>query len=84
MKVKAEVAALKEEGQRASISGDIWGENGIAMLAILLHWVSPDFKMQTRLAACVPFGDVSHTAENITKYTVESCPPLALRTLRLS
>ena len=76
--LKAEIAALKAEGQRFSISGDVWGENGISLFAILVHWVSPDFKMQTRLASCNPFSDASHTSDNIMQRTKKRLASLGI------
>ena len=51
------------------IVGDIWSENGIALLAVLLHYIDDTFKLCCRLVVCAPFSDVPHNGKNIRDYT---------------
>ena len=61
-----------------NLAGDIWSENGAALFAILLHWVGPDWKMQTRLLSCAPFSKLPHTSANISTFTKERLSSIGL------
>jgi len=45
------------------ISGDIWSEGDLALLAILQHHISPRFEMVEKVLAVIPFSDSSHSGE---------------------
>lgn len=67
--LELEIEELRQDKVLVSMSGDIWGENGISLFAVLLHWISPEWTLETRLAMCEPYSDVSHTADNIFNTT---------------
>lgn len=76
--LKADIKSLKSEGLRVSISGDIWGENGISLFAVLLHWITPDWVVETKLAICEPYGAISHTGDAIYKTTRDKLAELGV------
>lgn len=53
------------------IPGDIWSENGIALFAVILHYIDCDWVLHTRLGICKGLGAMAHTGENIKKLTYE-------------
>jgi hypothetical protein len=48
----------------ASISSDISGEDGKSLLALMVHLIDSNFKMQDILIFAKPFSKVAHTAIN--------------------
>ena len=63
--MKADITRLTAEAILVSVSGDIWGENGVSLFAVLVHWISPEWQLQSRLVCCEPYGKVAHTGDNI-------------------
>ncbi len=51
--------------------GDIWSENGIAIYAVMLHYIDSDWEIQARLAFAKGLEDLPHNGENIIKLTCE-------------
>jgi hypothetical protein len=49
--------------------GDIWSENGLSLLAVLVHFIDKDWEMNTRLAICKGMGTMAHTGDNIRYLT---------------
>ena len=48
-----------------ALAADIWGENGIALFAILAYWIDRNWVVQEKLILCKPFSDVSPISEII-------------------
>ena len=48
-----------------TISGDIWGENGISLLGVMLHWIDDEWEMQEYVIGAKPFSLMRHTGDNI-------------------
>ena len=71
--VKMDIKHLREEQISPSLSGDIWGENGIALLAILIYYITAQFEYKERVLICKGFSGVDHTFDHIRKYTVDGC-----------
>ncbi|KAK3247827.1 hypothetical protein CYMTET_42685 [Cymbomonas tetramitiformis] len=71
-KVKEFIFELLAEGVLPSIAGDIWSEGGVALLGILMYWLSDDGMIHERLLRCIPFSEVRHTADEIEKATKEA------------
>ena len=45
------------------ISGDIWSEDDIALLAILEHYINEDWELVENVLDVIPFSDEAHTGE---------------------
>jgi len=60
---------LFQDGLKPCISGDIWGENYVSLLAVMVHWIDGSWQLMKRLVICEPYGKVSHTGENILQTT---------------
>ena len=52
-----------------SLIGDIWSENGIAIFAIMVHFIDSEWKLNTRLALCKGLDKIAHTGDNIADIT---------------
>ena len=50
-------------------AGDIWSENGIAIFAVMVHFIDSDWKLNTRLAVCKGLDKITHTGNNIADIT---------------
>jgi hypothetical protein len=53
----------------SSYAGDIWSENGIAIFAIMVHFIDSDWKLNTRLALCKGLDKIAHTGDNFDNIT---------------
>jgi hypothetical protein len=53
----------------SSFAGDIWSENGIAIFAIMVHFIDSEWKLNTRLALCKGLDKIAHTGDNIEDIT---------------
>jgi hypothetical protein len=42
-----------------ALAAGIWGENGIALFAVLAYWIDNDWALQEKLTLCRSFSDVS-------------------------
>eukprot|EP00873_Tetraselmis_striata_P041503 jgi/Tetstr1/461767/TSEL_006855.t1 len=42
LQLKEEIEDLQKERLSVSLAADIWGENGISILAIMAYWITPD------------------------------------------
>ena len=56
---------MQAEELMVSISADIWGEDGKSLLALMVHLIDSNFKIQDILIFTKPFSKVAHTAVNI-------------------
>ncbi|KAK3236766.1 hypothetical protein CYMTET_53112 [Cymbomonas tetramitiformis] len=61
-----------------SISGDIWSEGGICIFGTLVYWLTPDFRLQEKLLAAIPFSDVRHTGPEILAATKKACAEMGV------
>jgi hypothetical protein len=61
--------ALFQDGLKPCIYGDIWGENFVSLLAVMVHWIDGSWQLMKRLVICEPYGKVSHTCDNILQTT---------------
>eukprot|EP00873_Tetraselmis_striata_P044475 jgi/Tetstr1/464739/TSEL_009486.t1 len=54
--LKEEIEDLHKERLPVSLAADIWGENGISILAIMAYWITPDFELKEKLLLAKPFS----------------------------
>ena len=52
-------------------AGDIWSENGIALLGVMGYWINRNFELQEDLLVIEGWGVDAHTRDNINKKTLE-------------
>ena len=52
-------------------AGDIWGENGISLFAVIVHFIHKDWILNTKLAMCKGMGFVTHTGDTIKEMPYE-------------
>jgi hypothetical protein len=76
--LRQSIAYLQKDGVEVCIAGDIWGENGISLLAIMGYWIDTDFVYQEKLLVCEPFSDVAHTGDEIERTTKEKLAKLGI------
>lgn len=58
---------------------DIWSENGIALLGVLLYfWEEGSTELAEMLVRAAPFGDVAHTADAIEAATKQALASLGV------
>ena len=50
-------------------SGDVWSENGVAIFAIIVHFIDAEFKLHNRLALCKGLNKIAHTGANLADIT---------------
>eukprot|EP00873_Tetraselmis_striata_P005658 jgi/Tetstr1/425922/TSEL_001597.t2 len=50
--LKEEIQDLQKEPLSVSLAADIWGENGISIVAIMAYWITPDFRAKGEAAPC--------------------------------
>ena len=50
-------------------AGDVWSENGVALFAILVHFIDADWKLHNRLALCKGLDQIAHTGANLADIT---------------
>jgi hypothetical protein len=53
----------------SSYVGDICSENGIAIFAIMVHFIDSEWKLNTRLALCKGLDTIAHIGDNIADIT---------------
>eukprot|EP00873_Tetraselmis_striata_P003694 jgi/Tetstr1/423958/TSEL_014569.t1 len=58
LQLKEEIEDLQKERLSVSLAADIWGENGISILAIMAYWITPDFELKEKLLLAKPFSQV--------------------------
>jgi hypothetical protein len=51
--------------------GDIWSENGVALFAVIVHYIDQDWIMHARLGICNGLKDLAHTGEVIRRLTYD-------------
>ena len=51
------------------IAGDIWGENGVSLFAMLAYFIDDDFALIELMVGMIPFSDVNHNGHNIAHTT---------------
>eukprot|EP00873_Tetraselmis_striata_P045687 jgi/Tetstr1/465951/TSEL_000914.t1 len=56
LQLKEEIEDLQKERLSVSLAADIWGENGISILAIMAYWITPDFELKEKLLLAKPFS----------------------------
>ena len=52
-------------------AGDIWSENGVALLGVMGYWIDRNFELQEKLLVIEGWGVDAHTGDNIKKKTLE-------------
>eukprot|EP00873_Tetraselmis_striata_P002573 jgi/Tetstr1/422837/TSEL_013628.t1 len=62
---KEEIEDLQKERLSVSLAADIWGENGISILAIMAYWITPYFELKEKLLLAKPFSQVEHNGKQI-------------------
>ncbi|KAK3277620.1 hypothetical protein CYMTET_14389 [Cymbomonas tetramitiformis] len=70
---RAKIFKLIAAGVSPSTAIDIWSENGIALLGILLYfWSAGANTVEELLVRAVPFGEIAHTGEEIDHATKDA------------
>jgi len=59
--IQDDIAMLRAESISIALAADIWGENGIALFAVLAYWIDGSWALHEKLILCKPFSDVSPT-----------------------
>jgi hypothetical protein len=49
--------------------GDVWSENGVAIFAIVVHFIDAEWKFHNRLALCKGLNKIAHTGANLADIT---------------
>ena len=52
-------------------AGDIWGESGISLFAVILHFIDKDWILSTKLGICKDMGLVAYVCDTIKEMTYE-------------
>ena len=63
--VRKEVVKLQADNIEPSFSTDIWSENGIALLGMLVHFIDNQFVMREMVLRASPMSTLAHTGANI-------------------
>ena len=67
------IVRLIKSGVKPSISGDLWSEGGMGLFGIFAHGITETWVMEKALIGfMVACEKERHTAENITKWTIEA------------
>ena len=66
---KDQLKLHREDGLKSALSGDLWSENGTALLGLCSHFITRDWQMRHLLTASVPCSKDSHTAKMIDAET---------------
>lgn len=64
--------ALRAEGIKPAIGGDIWSDRGVSLLGICQYHMSATWTIEEHVLAAAPFLE-RHTAESIEAKTKEAC-----------
>eukprot|EP00873_Tetraselmis_striata_P040973 jgi/Tetstr1/461237/TSEL_006367.t1 len=67
LQLKEEIEDLQKERLSVSLAADIWGENGISILAIMAYWITPDFELKEKLLFAKPFSQVKGISAHFTR-----------------
>lgn len=70
--MKESVQTLLRGGVKPNISGDIWSEGDVSILALIAVGISPEWKLETHILAALPFYGDRHTAFHIEAKTNEA------------
>ncbi|KAK3242100.1 La ribonucleoprotein [Cymbomonas tetramitiformis] len=80
---RQKVVVLKKDRVLPSSAIDIWSENGIALLGILLYfWAAGGTAISELLVRAVPFGEVAHTGTEIELATKRALAHLGVGEFR--
>ena len=71
---------VQQEQLSICISGDVWSENGIALLAILGYWIDSDWQYQEQILTVQGFHGDAHTGQVIKDMTVRGLVEAGLGT----
>lgn len=71
-KVVAKNTALRAEGIKPAMAGDIWGDRGVSLLGICEYYMTDNWEIEELVVAAKPFSE-RHTAEAIERKTSEAC-----------
>ena len=71
---------LQEDNVEPTISSDIWGENGIALLGQLVHFIDREFNIREMVLRATPMSTIAHSGANIADLTKQSCAAVGLGT----
>jgi hypothetical protein len=63
--VRKEVVKLQADNIEPSFSTDIWSENGIALLGMLVHFIDGEFVLREMALRASPMSTLAHTGANI-------------------
>ena len=71
--VRKEMVKLQADNAEPSFSTDIWSENGIALLGMLVHFIDEQFVMREMVLRASPMSTLAHTGANIKDLSKTSC-----------
>jgi hypothetical protein len=69
---------LQEDNVEATVSSDIWGENGITLLGQLVHFIDREFNICEMVLHATPMSTLAHSGANIADLTKQSCADVGL------
>jgi hypothetical protein len=72
------VVKLQADNIEPSFSTDIWSENGIALLGMLVHFIDNQFVMREMVLRASPMSTLAHTGANIKDLSKTSCAAVGL------
>jgi len=80
------VAKILADGNKVSLSADLWSKNGCALLGILLHGILREkllsgkfrWSMVEKLAGAVPCRNDRHTGEYVLEASLDAIRPLGI------
>jgi hypothetical protein len=73
---KEQIKQHREDGIKFNVSGDLWSENGTALLGLCGHFISRDWRMVNLLVGAVPCSKDSHTAKMVDAETEQALAEL--------
>ena len=76
--VMQEVQTVVAAGTLVSVSLDLWGENGIALLGMMATYIDTKWTIQERLIRAAPMGGTRHSGVNIRHELGIACSALGL------
>ena len=76
--VMQEVQTVVASGTLVSVSLELWGENGIALLGMMATFIDTKWTIQERLIRAAPMGGTRHSGVNIRHELGIACSALGL------
>jgi hypothetical protein len=75
---RKEIVKLQAANVEPSFSADIWSENGIALLGMLVHFIDEEFVLREMVLRASPMSTLAHSGANIKDLSKTSCAAVGL------